>query len=405
MRYDKIRASEITPHPQNPRRHPQFQRDVVAASFEELGQIAPIVININNGYLVDGEERSWLALDQDDDVELDVIYVDLTEEEHQKALLYLDHSASLAEIDAARLDDLLRDVNSDQPAIQQMLAELAENSGLYGDEGSGADDPGAQIDRAAELQEQWQVKRGDLWIIPSKSGKGEHRLLCGDSTNADDAARVMGGERADAMINDPPYGMRLDADFSEMRSKLRFAAEKHAFGGRKYDNVTGDHQDYDATPVRALFEDVKEQFWFGADYYSSTLGDTQHSGSWLVWDKRLDETMDKMFGSCFELIWSAQSHKRDIVRVRWAGIFGVEQEPEHERYHPNHKPVDLYCALLSRIDDAVVIVDCYCGAGSTIVACEQLGRQARAIEIEPKYVAVTLQRLADMGLTPELQTP
>lgn len=133
VRYDKIRASEITPHPQNPRRHPQFQRDVVAASFEELGQIAPIVINVNNGYLVDGEERSWLALDQDDDVELDVIYVDLTEEEHQKALLYLDHSASLAEIDAQRLDDLLRDVNSDQPAIQQMLAELAENNGLLGE--------------------------------------------------------------------------------------------------------------------------------------------------------------------------------------------------------------------------------------------------------------------------------
>jgi ParB family transcriptional regulator, chromosome partitioning protein len=126
----KILASQVQPHPNNPRKHPQIQRDAVAASFDELGQIAPIIININNGLLVDGEERSWLALAQNQDVELDVIYVDLTEAEHLKALAYFDATGDLAVYDAAQLDALLQEVNSDSPAIQRMLSDLATDIGL-----------------------------------------------------------------------------------------------------------------------------------------------------------------------------------------------------------------------------------------------------------------------------------
>jgi len=126
----KIKASQVTPHPQNPRRHPQNQRDTVAASFDELGQIAPIIINVNNGYLVDGEERSWLALSQGDETELDVIYVDLTDEEHLKALAYFDATTNLAYYDAQVFEDLLQQINTDSPALQQMLADVAEAVGF-----------------------------------------------------------------------------------------------------------------------------------------------------------------------------------------------------------------------------------------------------------------------------------
>ena len=130
----KIRASQVTPHPNNPRRHPQAQREAVAASFDELGQIARIVINVNNGYLVDGEERSWLALAQADDVELDVDYVDLTEAEHLKALAYFDATTNMAYYDSERLDELLKQVNTDSPALQEMLAGLqtANEKLVYG---------------------------------------------------------------------------------------------------------------------------------------------------------------------------------------------------------------------------------------------------------------------------------
>lgn len=130
VKYGKILASQVTPHPNNPRVHPPHQQAAVAASFDELGQVAPIIININNGYLLDGEERSWLALAQETDVELDVIYVDLTEDEHLKALAYFDATGALATYDAGKLDELLAQVNTDNAAIQEMLAGLAEGAGL-----------------------------------------------------------------------------------------------------------------------------------------------------------------------------------------------------------------------------------------------------------------------------------
>jgi DNA modification methylase len=154
----------------------------------------------------------------------------------------------------------------------------------------------------------------------------------------------------------------------------------------------------------AIFSDVKEQFWFGADYYSTTLGDTMHEGAWIIWDKRLDESADKMYGSCFEMLWSRQKHKRDILRHKWAGIFGTEHEPQRGRMHPNQKPIELYEDILTRYTDKdAVIVDCYAGSGTTLIACERLSRKCRAVEISPAYVAVAIDRWVTMtGGTPEL---
>ncbi len=414
IRIEYTSLSELKRHPRNPKDH---DNGAIAKSIERFGYIAPILMDERTGYVVAGHGRIDTLVALKEQGKGAPARIDVRRKEWYVPVVRGISFNSDHEVEAYLVaDNRLTTLGGwNEPDLAGLLQELAnEDHALF--EATGfddadlqalldeltppipADDPGAQIDRAAELQQKWQTERGQLWTI------GKHRLLCGDSTNAEDVARLMAGERADALINDPPYGMRLDADFSEMRSKPQFATEKKAFGGRKYDNVTGDHEDYDAVPVRELFQDVKEQFWFGADYYSASLGDTMHSGAWLVWDKRLDESADLMFGSCFELLWSAQPHKRDILRVKWAGIFGTEQEPEHQRFHPNHKPVALYTAILARtIPNAEVVLDCYGGAGSSMVACEQLTRQCRMMELEPKYCAVILERMSGMGITPELQ--
>lgn len=128
VRYGKIKASQITPHPNNPRRHPLLQRQAVAISFNELGQLAPIIINERNGYLVDGEERSWMALDQPGDVELDAIWVDLDEDEHLKALAYLDATGNLARYDLEQLNEIVAGLQIVNPVIEQMMQKIKAGS-------------------------------------------------------------------------------------------------------------------------------------------------------------------------------------------------------------------------------------------------------------------------------------
>lgn len=130
VRYGKIRADQVAPHPQNPRKHPIKQRQMVEASFDTLGQIAPIMINERNGYLVDGEERTWLALAQGPDAELDAVWVDLTEEEHALAITIFDRITNEAYYDKDNLDDLMHQIDTDNAALQSLLASMAAQEGL-----------------------------------------------------------------------------------------------------------------------------------------------------------------------------------------------------------------------------------------------------------------------------------
>lgn len=233
VKYGKIRADQIQPHPLNPRKHPIEQRKAVQASFDVLGQIAPVIINANNNYLVDGEERSWLALAQGDATEVDAIWVDLSEEEHNLALTVYDWTTQMAYYDKDNLGELLEQIDTDNADLQALLDSMAQENGIDLDEDEPLEDQGPQMDRAGELQAKWQTARGQVWIIPSKTGKGEHRLMCGDSTNEDDVKRLMGGELTPLVVTDPPYGVEY--------------ADKNAFlnaispANRIQKRISGDH--------------------------------------------------------------------------------------------------------------------------------------------------------------------
>jgi len=217
---------------------------------------------------------------------------------------------------------------------------------------------------------------------------GRHRLMCGDATKIEDVEKLMNGQKADMVFTDPPYGMDLDTDYSDMRSKLRFATEKSVFGGTKHKKVIGDDKPFNYQEYAWL--ECKEQFWWGGDYYVKTLSD---GGSWFVWDKRVDEQADKMYGSCFELCWSKEKHRREIVRVKWAGIFGTEQEFDHKRYHPTQKPINLAVWFINKFSQPEQkIIDLFGGSGSTLIACEQTNRICYMMEIDPKYCDVIRKR-------------
>lgn len=375
----------------NPKRMSKTRAERLLRSWEEMGQYQTLAIG-PNGEVYDGHQRikTLIAAGYGPDYEVRVLRSNrvLTEQERRRVVAE-STVGTIGRLDWDQLAswdyDELADWGFDDEALAGWNDDAANLALMReAEEEEPLDDPGADVDRAEELREKWGVEPGQLWRL------GEHRLICGDCTDPEVVARVMGGERAGAIMTDPPYGMRLDTDYSHM-PETRIAS-------KTYERVAGDDEDFDARPFILAFDDIREQFWWGGDYYYETL---PAGGSWLVWDKR-NANSDNLVGNHFEMCWSRQPHRRRMLHHHWSGVNARNQGMQ--RAHPTEKSVDVLCDILRDYTDTEpVILDLFQGVGTTLIACERLGRRCRAVEIEPKYVAVTLERWHEMtGKTPEL---
>ena len=390
----KVKISEVKANPNNPRiiKDDKFQKLVKSIKeFPEMLNIRPIVVNAD--MVVLGGNMRLKACKEAGIKEVAIIKADDLTDEQQKQFIIKDN-VGFGEWDWEDLAnnwdaEQLTDWGLDIPDFKPEVLEAEEDEFEVPDGGIETD-----------------IVLGDLFEI------GEHRLLCGDSTDSDQVAKLMNGEKADMVFTDPPYGMKLNADYSGAKSSLSFFGEKGVKGGKKYNNIIGDHDDF--TPelintIFACFNDCKEIFIWGADYFAELLPN-KNDGSWIVWDKRAngnddleaDKSSDKMYGSTFELCWSKNKHKRDIARVKWAGIFGTEKEFDHKRHHPTQKPSLLpqwFFNKWGKENDK--IADLFLGSGSTMVASHQLKRKCYGMELDPKYCQVIVDRM--LKLDPSLE--
>ena len=128
--HDRVRADSLLANPFNHRRHPQKQRQVVAASISELGFVKSILVNKTTGRIIDGHERAMQALGCGDGTMVDVEYVELSEAEERKALLILDASSELATVDAEALQQLVDGMEMQDTSLQELLDDMARESGI-----------------------------------------------------------------------------------------------------------------------------------------------------------------------------------------------------------------------------------------------------------------------------------
>lgn len=247
-------------------------------------------------------------------------------------------------------------------------------------------------DEVPEPPEDPITKRGDVWLLGDR-----HRVMCGDSTVVTDVDRLMDGKKADMLFTDPPYGMNLDASFKNSLDN----PGKGIKASKGYNDVIGDDQDFDPSFLMEYFKNVAEQFWWGADYYRASL---PAGGSWVVWDKR-DGMEVEWTTAEFELCWSRQKHHRKIIRHRWFGLIGTEQEDQQRRIHPTQKPIGLAETFLQKWSNpSALVIDLFLGSGSTLIACEQTGRACYGMEISPAYCDVIVKRWENhTGLTATLE--
>ena len=376
----------LTVDPQNARTHDAANVAAIAASLKQFGQLQPVVVNRENHQIIAGNGRFLAARDKLGWSHLAVVWVEHDPSAQRGYSVADNRTAELAGWDDDLLEAQLALIEEDSPDLYDEL--LLDELRLGDEEEADEDGPSAELDRAAELRKQWGTKAGQLWVIRGKAG--DHRLLCGDSTKAEDVAAVTGNVTVNTVITDPPYGISHDVNYK------RFTKAGTSAGKVKQRNwqtpIAGDSKPFDTVPWLAYDRVVL----FGANCYSDKLP----CGSWLVWVKKREVNYG-LFMSDAEVAWMNHGHGVYVWYHEWDGI-NKASERGQSRQHPVQKPIALMRRLIewARVTEGEVILDPFLGSGTTMVAAEQSGCLCYGMESEPKYTAVALQRMKDMGLEP-----
>lgn len=367
LKIESLPIDELTFDPANARMHSEANLSAIAESLRRFGQRKPVVVTADNLIVAGNGTVEAAFLIGMTDVDVVRVPPDWTVDEVKAFALADNRTAELAEWSPEVLSAQLLGLGEAGFDIQALgfgAVEVAEDADSF-------------HEVVPEPPVEPVTKLGDVWLL------GSHRLMCGDSFDKATVSCLMDGKKADMVFSDPPYGMTLDTDYTKMGSN------------RKYDKVINDDSQFDASFLLDLFSYCDEIFLWGADYYVETLGRKYPKlGSWVIWDKYSDDRvglLDGKFGSGFETCWSKSQHKREIARVLVTTNYTARGD--ETRVHPTQKPVALAEWFIERWGkDAKIVVDLFAGSGFTLIACERMAKACFAMEFDPKYCDVIVQR-------------
>jgi len=381
------KVTELIPYVNNSRTHSDEQVAQIAASIKEFGWTNPILVDGTNG-IIAGHGRLLAARKLG---YKDVPTIELSEltETQKKAYIIADNRLALnAGWDNEMLTIELNDLLADGFALEMLGFDPKELTALLEPEVvEGLTDE----DAVPDVPEEPKTKLGDIYQL------GNHRLMCGDSTSIDAVDKLMDGQKADMVFTDPPYGMSLDTDYSKIKGSKKSIGFKGNKLGNTYTPVIGDDKPFDPSFLMEYFKDAKEQFWWGADYYIDKLPYFGMKGTLQVWNKRSSDAQQEGIGNCFELCFSMIKHKKYVFDFEWFGFLSKDDPKEaRNRVHPTMKPTKLIERFFDKWGDEIkVVADVFGGSGSTLIACEKTGREARLMELDPKYCDVIVKRWED----------
>ena len=377
-KHKKISIDKILINPNNPRliKDDKFKKLCKSIQeFPEMLELRPIVVN--KDMIVLGGNMRLKACQEIGLTEVPIIVAENLTEEQQREFLIKDN-VSGGEWDW--------DILANEWEVEQL-----EEWGLDVPINLETELEAVEDEFNEEPPEEPITILGDLYEI------GEHRLLCGDSTDSDQVAKLMNGQKADMVFTDPPYGMFLDTDYSQIKGTQNSLGFKGNQKGNKYDKIIGDNEDFTPELINTIFANFnycKEIFIWGADYFIDLIPNYGKDGSWFVWNKRSSEAQQRGIGNTFELCWSKTKHKRLVFDFEWFGFLSKDDPKEaRNRVHPSMKPSKLLSRLITDYCKGDLLVDLFLGSGSTMVASHQLKRKCYGMELDPKYCDVIVKRM------------
>ncbi len=389
VRMMRVPISKIRPAAWNPREDLQpndLRYMALARSIDRFGFVEPLVWNRRTGNLVGGHQRlKILAARGEKSADVSVVDLSPTEEKALNAAL----NKIEGEWDLPKLGDILKELKAlpdfdetltgfDAGEIDKLLRDLTPHEETF--------NVAEAMAAAPELAE--KVKPGQLWQL------GRHRLLCGDATNEKDVTRLFSGSEAQVTLTDPPYG--VDYEHSPERRGIKPPAWQRGVNAYK-----------DSTDMAKLLSFIGTLpsdilvMTFPVDLHFRILAQATEGFELLyecVWVKNHFAFLPgRRYQHRHEPILVFRRIKHKSVGV-WnvpseqSTVFEFDKIPVHEE-HPTAKPLELFERLVEyHSAPNGIVYDPFLGSGTTMIACEKLGRLCYALEIAPIFCAVSIAR-------------
>lgn len=412
--YDElVPIADLKPNPRNPNTHPDEQVRLLAKIITENGWRAPITVSKRSGYIVRGHGRLMAAKAAGLE-ECPVDYQSYESDEQELQDLIADNRiAELAEIDDELLGELMAELEDAGADVELTGFTVDELGGVE----SGEDDLDAVIDDTPPDDAPTRCSEGDVWAL------GDHRLMCGDSTDAAQVAELMGGELADMLLTDPPYNVEYvgktkdaltikndsmsDASFRQFLLDAFTAAAQNMRAGAAFYIW---HADSEGINFRTAAEEsglhyrqclvwVKNTMVIGRQDYQwkhepCLYGWKDGAAHYFVDDRKQTTVTEDAAPNIASM---SKAEMRDLLKQIFADRESTtvlhEDKPLRSEEHPTMKPVRLMARQVANSSKrGWRVLDTFGGSGSTLMACEQLGRLCYTMELDPRYCDVIIER-------------
>ncbi len=383
-------VERLIAYARNPRTPTKEQVAQIAASIAEFGFVNPVLVGAD-GIIIAGHARV-MAARKLGLAEAPVIVLDHLSETQRRALVIADNRLAQnagwdeemlrVELEALREDEFNLDLlGFADDEIEALLVEPEEESAGLTDE-----------DAVPEAQETAVTVPGDVWLL------GDHRLVCGDATQMEAVEKVLAGSLADMVFSDPPYNLNYGAT---MKDKLRGKRRKIV-----NDNLGDGFEQFLRDACANILAVTKGAVYIcmsSSELHTLHKAFTEAGGHWstfLIWAKNTFTMGRSDYQRQYEPILYGWKEGTDHF---WCGardqgdVWSVKK-PVKNDLHPTQKPVELIeRAIRNSSKTRDTVLDPFAGSGSTLIACERTGRQARLVELEPKYCDVIIHRFEEFS--------
>lgn len=387
---EHVPIGELETDPFNPRRISDAELEALTRSIKEFGFVDPVIARREDQAVVGGHQR-LVAARKLGFKEVPVIFVKLSEE--QAKLLNLALNRIGGEWDQELLARLLADLQA-VPELDLTLSGFGEDEIAELLKSLGARekrDRPETFDLEAALQAAQGgpgVERSDLWLL------GDHRLMCGDATDADDVARLLDGRRATMCFADPPYNVDYGKHGGASGRRRRRTIANDALPPEEWEAFCrGWAQHLLANVDGALYICMSSQEWPIVSRVLAELG--AHWSTTLIWAKDSFVLSRADYHHAFEPIWYGW---REGAKRHWCGdrkqsdVWTIAR-PSESALHPTMKPIELVeRAIENSSRQGDLVLDLFLGSGTTMIAAERTGRACYGMELDPHYCRVVVAR-------------